>query len=142
MGSDGDNEKVQFLLEELGFDAAFNHKEESAKHALSKLCPDGPRCLLILDVYWDNVGGETLDAALANCNAFARIVASEMIMKSNESEPYGVKNFMTIVSKRIRIEGFIQANLRHLYWQVQSIIFMVDLRISWMKWGDFIARGN
>jgi len=41
VGSDGDNEKVQFLLEELGFDAAFNYKEESAKHALPKLCPDG-----------------------------------------------------------------------------------------------------
>jgi len=74
--------------------------------------------LLKVDIYWENVGGETLDAVLTNANIFARIIGCGMISDYASSEPYGVKNLMNIVSKRIRFEGFIQGDLRPKYWKV------------------------
>jgi len=124
VGSVGDDKKVEFLLNELKFDAAFNYKKESPKEALPRLCPQGIGTIqqyvdfLNVDIYWENVGGETLEAVLANANTFARIVACGMIGDYGRPEPYGVKNLMYIVSKRIRFEGFIQSDLRPLYWKV------------------------
>jgi NADPH-dependent curcumin reductase CurA len=70
------------------------------------------------DIYWENVGGETLDAVLDNANNFARFVGCGMISQYGQKEPYGVKNLMYMVSKRIRFEGFIQGDLRDKYWTV------------------------
>lgn len=68
VGSAGSDDKVKVLLEEAGFDAAFNYKTvESYNKALSEYCPNG------IDIYFDNVGGEMLDAALAHMNDFGRI---------------------------------------------------------------------
>lgn len=89
--------------------------------------------MLSLDIYWENVGGETLEAALANCNTFARIPACGMISSYGQSEPYGVKNLMMVVSKRIRFEGFIQGDLRSQYWTVHPLIFKIKCRPFWMK---------
>jgi NADPH-dependent curcumin reductase CurA len=74
-----------------------------------------------LDIYWENVGGETLDAVLVNANTFSRIVACGMISSYGKTEPYGVKNLMNVVSKRIRFEGFIQGDLRDQYWNVSPL---------------------
>jgi len=125
VGSAGDDKKVTYLLEELGFDGAFNYKKEKPSDALPRLCPDGigteaEEQMLKLDVYWENVGGETLDAVLVNANNFARIVACGMISSYGKTDPYGVKNLMLIVGKRIRFEGFIQADLRSQYYAVLS----------------------
>jgi NADPH-dependent curcumin reductase CurA len=79
--------------------------------------------LLTLDIYWENVGGETLEAALANCNNFARIPACGMISGYGKSDQYGVKNLMMIVAKQIRFQGFIQTDLRPQYWQVRPSYF-------------------
>jgi NADPH-dependent curcumin reductase CurA len=112
VGSAGEDKKVEFLLNELGFDAAFNYKKENPSDALPRLCPDG------IDIYFENVGGETLDAVLINANNFARIIACGMITTYGKEDSYGVKNLMKIVSKRIRFEGFIQSDLRDLYYAV------------------------
>jgi len=89
--------------------------------------------LLIVDVYWENVGGETLDAVLLNANNFSRFVGCGMISSYAKSETYGVKNLMQIISKRIRFEGFIQGDLRHLYWDVFSL--KINLTIGFLQ-GD------
>lgn len=73
IGSVGSDEKLDFITKELGFDAGTNYKKESAADALKRLAPDG------IDIYYENVGGETLDAALAAMNPWGRVVACGMV---------------------------------------------------------------
>jgi NADPH-dependent curcumin reductase CurA len=67
IGSVGDDSKVDFLTKELGFANAFNYKKEGYAEALQRLAPDG------IDIYYDNVGGEALDAALTAMKQYGRI---------------------------------------------------------------------
>ncbi|MEO6045052.1 MAG: NADP-dependent oxidoreductase [Tepidiformaceae bacterium] len=102
VGSAGSDEKVSLLTNELGFDAAFNYKTSDLEEALDKTCPDG------IDVYFENVGGEHLQAALNHMNPFGRISACGMISQYNNSEPMpGPDNLSTIVRQRLIISGFI-----------------------------------
>jgi len=73
IGSVGSDEKLEFITRELGFDAGFNYKIERAGEALKRLAPEG------VDVYFDNVGGEQLDAALEAMNERGRIIACGMV---------------------------------------------------------------
>jgi len=73
IGSVGSHEKLEFITRELGFDAGFNYKIERAGEALKRLAPEG------VDVYFDNVGGEQLDAALEAMNERGRIIACGMV---------------------------------------------------------------
>ena len=98
----GTDAKVAYLLDELDFDAAFNYRSvENIGAGLDQVCPDG------IDIYFENVGGEMLDAVLARINDSARIVACGMISQYNETEPYGVRRMGNIVGKRAKMQGFI-----------------------------------
>lgn len=102
VGIAGSDEKCRWLTDELGFDAAINYKSESVLEALKRHCPAG------IDVYFDNVGGEILDAALSLINMKARVVLCGLISQYNAVEPVpGPYNFVNILVKRARIEGFI-----------------------------------
>lgn len=104
IGSVGSDEKAEFITQELGFDAATNYKKESTSDALKRLAPNG------IDIYYENVGGEVLEGAIGAMNVHGRIVACGMISQYNakdNSERYGVKNLMEVVSKRITMQGFI-----------------------------------
>jgi len=103
VGSVGSQEKLDFITKTLGFDGGFNYKTEKPSEALERLAPDG------VDIYYENVGGEQLDAALNAMNVFGRIVASGMISQYNAKpeELYGVKSMMQVVAKRLTIRGFI-----------------------------------
>jgi len=103
IGSVGDDEKLDFIKTELGFDGGFNYKKENALDALKRLTPDG------IDIYYENVGGEQLDAALQHIRNFGRIVACGMISQYNlaPQNAYGVKGLMQVVAKRLTIRGFI-----------------------------------
>ncbi|KAG0208760.1 hypothetical protein BGX28_000381 [Mortierella sp. GBA30] len=101
VGSAGSDEKVEFLLKELKFDAAFNYKKGSILASLKTAAPEG------IDIYYENVGGETLEAALEVMNAHGRVVACGMISQYNTQTPYGVRNLTHIVTKRITMRGFI-----------------------------------
>jgi len=102
VGSAGRDDKVAWLKGELGFDAAFNYKTVGPlAAALAETCQSG------IDVYFDNVGGAMLEAALGAVNPHARIVACGMISQYNLAEPEGVKNLMAIVVNRVRMQGFI-----------------------------------
>ncbi|KAI5844024.1 hypothetical protein DFP73DRAFT_573565 [Morchella snyderi] len=104
VGSAGSDEKVAYLKSELGFDAAFNYKKESPAAALKKYAPEG------IDIYYDNVGGETLDAALDAAKSFARFVECGMISQYNKKsgdQQYGLKNTMNIIAKSLTVRGFI-----------------------------------
>ncbi|KAL6344149.1 hypothetical protein AAG906_031863 [Vitis piasezkii] len=109
VGSAGSKEKVDLLKNKLGFDAAFNYKEEHDLDAALKMyCPDG------IDIYFDNVGGKMLDIVLLNMRPRGRIVACGMVSQYNLEEPEGVKNLIQVIYKQIRIEGLV-FNYYHLY---------------------------
>jgi NADPH-dependent curcumin reductase CurA len=103
IGSVGSDEKLDYILNELGFDGGFNYKKESPASALARLAPEG------LNIYYENVGGEHLEAAIDAMNPFGRIVACGMISEYN-STPYPIKNLHSVVSKRIAMRGFIVAD--------------------------------
>ncbi|KAG0006517.1 hypothetical protein BGZ65_007134 [Modicella reniformis] len=101
VGSAGSDDKVEYLLKELKFDAAFNYKKGNILESLRAAAPEG------VDIYYENVGGETLEAALEVMKLHGRIIACGMISQYNTQNPYGVKNLVNIVGKRITMRGFI-----------------------------------
>jgi NADPH-dependent curcumin reductase CurA len=101
IGSAGSRAKTAWL-EELGFDAVFDYHGVAPREALRELAPDG------IDVYFDNVGGETLEAAIGALNRHGRIVACGSISGYNATEPPpGPRNLFMVVTKRLRMQGFI-----------------------------------
>ncbi|HVS64031.1 MAG TPA: NADP-dependent oxidoreductase [Thermoanaerobaculia bacterium] len=102
VGSAGSDEKVAHLTGELGFDAAFNYKERDLREAIAETCPDG------IDVYFENVGGRMLEAALAQMRPFGRIPVCGMISQYNATEPApGPRTLISIIPNRLRMQGFI-----------------------------------
>ncbi|MER7187607.1 NADP-dependent oxidoreductase [Streptomyces hyaluromycini] len=102
IGSAGSDEKVKLLVEEYGFDAAFNYKNGSVAEQLRAAAPDG------VDVYFDNVGGDHLEAAIGQLNRDGRIAVCGMISVYNSTEPVpGPKNLARLIQTRGRIEGFL-----------------------------------
>ncbi|WP_243790092.1 NADP-dependent oxidoreductase [Saccharopolyspora gloriosae] len=113
IGSAGSAEKVRHITEDLGFDAAFNYKDGPVREQLAQAAPDG------IDVYFDNVGGDHLEAALDEINDFGRIAACGAISVYNDTDPSpGPRNMFKIVKKRLNIRGFIvidHADLREKF---------------------------
>jgi NADPH-dependent curcumin reductase CurA len=101
IGSAGSEEKLAWLRE-LGFDAVFNYHERRAREALGELAPDG------IDIYFDNVGGDHLEAAIGALRLRGRVVACGSISRYNDVEPTpGPRNMFMVVTKRLRIQGYI-----------------------------------
>jgi NADPH-dependent curcumin reductase CurA len=102
VGIAGGAEKCRYVVDELGFDAAVDYKSENVVKALREHCPRG------IDVYFDNVGGEILDACLANLARRARIVICGAISQYNSTTGVrGPSNYMTLLVTRSRMEGFL-----------------------------------
>ena len=99
----GSAEKIQWLKHQARVDEAFNyHDTDDISATLAELMPDG------IDVYFDNVGGDHLEAAIDNMRDFGRIVACGMIAAYNDEAPQpGPRNLFKIVAKRLRVQGFI-----------------------------------
>jgi NADPH-dependent curcumin reductase CurA len=101
LGSAGSSEKVAWIRE-LGCDAAFDYRERSPREALADLAPDG------IDIYFDNVGGDHLEAAIGALRAYGRVVACGSISRYNDAEPTpGPRNMFMVVTKRLRLQGYI-----------------------------------
>jgi NADPH-dependent curcumin reductase CurA len=104
VGIAGGRAKCDWLTKEAGFDAAIDYKSEHVGDALSKHCPKG------IDVYFDNVGGEILDHALARLAFGARVVLCGAISQYNEIDnklPTGPRNYFNLVLRGARMEGFL-----------------------------------
>ena len=103
IGSAGSEEKVKWLIDQAGIDYAFNYKEvNDISDYLRKVCPDK------IDIYFDNVGGKHLEAALDNMKTFGRIVLCGMISQYNSSSPLpGPSNLMLAITNRLKLQGFI-----------------------------------
>jgi NADPH-dependent curcumin reductase CurA len=102
VGIAGGSEKCRLLIEEFGFDAAIDYKKEDVKAALKTHCPKG------IDVYFDNVGGDILDAALARLARGARVVVCGAISQYNNTEGMkGPANYMSLLVNRASMTGMV-----------------------------------
>jgi len=127
VGSAGSEAKVRYLIDELHFDGAFNYKEVDLDTALREHCPQG------IDLYFDNVGGEQLRAAITALNPFGRITLCGTISQYNNTAPQPAPdNLRLLPDKRILLQGFIVSD--HLgRWPefVQEVsAYMADGRIT------------
>ncbi|MCH8873106.1 NADP-dependent oxidoreductase [candidate division KSB1 bacterium] len=110
VGLAGTKEKCAWIQDDLGFDVAINYRTEDVPKTLAAACPDG------IDVYFDNVGGEILDACLKLMNFKGRIPTCGLISQYNATEPVpGPYNYVMIVMQRLRVEGFIVLDFAERY---------------------------
>jgi hypothetical protein len=101
IGSAGSPAKLDWIRD-LGFDAAFDYRERPVREALADVAPEG------IDVYFDNVGGDHLEAAIGALHTYGRVVACGSVSRYNDVEPApGPRNMFMVVTKRLRIEGYI-----------------------------------
>ncbi len=125
VGSAGSAEKVGKLLDDYGFDAAFNYKDGPVREQLAEAAPEG------IDVYFDNVGGEHLEAAIGALNVHGRAVLCGAIAQYNDtSAPAGPRNLVLAIGKRLRLEGMLVGD--HAALQPQ---FVAEVA-GWLKDGS------
>ncbi|KAL3157229.1 hypothetical protein ABBQ38_001466 [Trebouxia sp. C0009 RCD-2024] len=125
VGSAGTDEKVKLLKEKFAYDAAFNYKTcKDLTATLQELCPNG------IDIYFENVGGEMLEAVLDVCNKNARIPTCGMISQYNVPDKVGVRNLFQVIYKRLLIQGFIVGD----YLPTLGVQFKKDMS-QWLKEG-------
>lgn len=102
VGIAGGQEKCDYLVNELGFDAAIDYKNTDVKKGLKETCPNG------VDVYFDNVGGDILDDVLTRINLKARIVICGAISQYNNTTPVkGPSNYLSLLVNRAKMEGIV-----------------------------------
>ncbi len=129
VGIAGGSEKCRWLQEEAGFDAVIDYKQANVSEQIAAACPDK------VDVYFDNVGGDILEAALQHINLRARIVMCGGISGYNATEPVpGPANLMNIITMRARMEGFIVLN-----YMPRAGEAIADL-LQWISNGDLIYQ--
>lgn len=123
VGSTGSDDKAAWLRDEVGLDAVINYKTQDLAAALAQATPRG------IDVYFENVGGAHLDAALPRMNVRGRIPVCGMISTYNGGGE-GVKNLFSLIYGRIRMEGFVASDFAHL-----NAAFLADMT-AWLKAGQ------
>ncbi|MEU4212679.1 NADP-dependent oxidoreductase [Streptomyces sp. NPDC026206] len=135
IGSAGSDEKVKVLLDEYGFDAAFNYKSGPVAEQLKEAAPDG------IDVYFDNVGGDHLEAALGALNLKGRVTMCGMIAQYNATEATpGPRNMVNILAKRLRVQGMIVSDHEALRPQfVQEVGGWI--RSGELKYSETVVHG-
>jgi NADPH-dependent curcumin reductase CurA len=102
VGSAGSAAKVALLTERLGFDTAFNYRDGSLREQLQRAAPDG------IDVYFDNVGGEHLEAAIGALRRYGRVALCGAISAYNETQPPpGPRNLGLAITNRLSLRGYI-----------------------------------
>jgi len=139
VGSTSSLEKVKWLLDQARIDYAFNYKEvgeDNISSELRRVCPNG------IDIYFDNVGGRHLEAALDNMNVFGRIVLCGMISQYNVDNfsPTGTYNLFLAIRNRLKIQGFIVRDHYDMLDEFQSSMakWIGEGRI---KWKETIVEG-
>ena len=134
VGIAGGADKCRHVIEDLGFDACIDYKAGRLREDLKAATPNG------VDIYFDNVGGEILDTVLARMNPFSRLPVCGLISQYNASEPYGLRNFRSVLVNRIKIQGFIVFDMKEHHRQAVTEL------ASWLaegklKYRESIAEG-
>ncbi|QJR09709.1 Putative NADP-dependent oxidoreductase YfmJ [Usitatibacter rugosus] len=129
IGIAGGADKCKYVKEELAFDACIDYKSEDVKKALRTHCPKG------IDVYFDNVGGDILEAALANLARHARIVVCGAISQYNNAGPMkGPANYLSLLVNRARMEGMVVFDYADRYAEAAKEM------AGWMAQGKLKSR--
>ncbi len=129
VGIAGGKDKCEFVVNELGFAACIDYKNESVREGLKKHCPQG------VDVYFDNVGGEILDDVLTRINMKARIIICGAISQYNNTTPVkGPANYLSLLVNRARMEGIVVFDYADRYHLAAAEM------AKWMKEGSFKTR--
>lgn len=136
VGIAGGPDKCRFVVEELGFDACIDYKAGDVKAGLKEHCPSG------VDIYFDNVGGEILDAVLGRINRKARIIICGAISQyNNTGAVQGPKNYLSLLVNRARMEGMVVFDYADRYGQ--AIAEMAGyLKDGRMKSREDVAEGG
>ena len=128
VGIAGGPEKCRLVTEEYGFDAAIDYKAGQVAQSLRQHCPDG------IDVYFDNVGGEILEAALRNLARRARIVICGAVSQYNETQVRGPANYLMLLVARASMTGMLVFDYQDQYPQA-----MAELG-GWLREGKIVSR--
>ena len=129
VGIAGDAEKCRYVVEELGFDAAIDYKSQDVAEGLREHCPQG------IDVYFDNVGGEILDAALARLARHARVVICGAISQYNATGAMtGPSNYMSLLVNHASMTGFVVSDYGDRY------LDGVREMTGWLTAGELVSR--
>jgi len=129
VGIAGGPEKCRGLVEDLGFDAAIDYKAQDVSAALGEHCPNG------IDVFYDNVGGEILDAALAHLAKRARVVICGAISQYNATGAMkGPSNYMALLVQNASMTGFTMGDYIDRYMEA------VTEMGGWLASGRLISR--
>jgi NADPH-dependent curcumin reductase len=129
VGIAGGPEKCAWIVDELSFDAAIDYKSENVPDALRKHCPEG------VDVYFDNVGGEILDAVLARLARGARVPLCGAISQYNKMDSMrGPSNYMSLLVNRARMQGFVVIDYMSRYPEATREM------AGWIAEGKLVAR--
>ncbi|XP_060210564.1 2-alkenal reductase (NADP(+)-dependent)-like [Lycium barbarum] len=142
VGSAGTKEKVDLLKGKVGFDEAFNYKEEQDLDAALK----NPILVCIryfpdrIDIYFENVGRKMLDAVLVNMKLHGCIAVCGMISQYNLEQTEGVHNLFCLITKRIRMEGFIVPDYDHLYPKYSEMI-IPQIKVGKVVYVEDVAEG-
>ncbi|HWX55468.1 MAG TPA: NADP-dependent oxidoreductase [Verrucomicrobiae bacterium] len=129
VGIAGGAEKCRYLVQELGFDSAIDYKSEDVRKALQTHCPKG------IDVYFDNVGGDILDAVLTQIKLGARIVICGAISQYNNTTPVkGPSNYLSLLVNRASMKGMIVFDFAARYGQAAREM------AGWMAAGKLKSR--
>ena len=109
IGIAGGKHKCDYVVNELGFDGCIDYKNESVKRGIKRECPEG------IDVYFDNVGGEILDAALIFLKMGARVVVCGAISQYNEMSAKGPNNYLSLLVNRASMKGMVVFDFAEKY---------------------------
>ena len=129
VGIAGGAEKCSYIVAELGFDAAIDYKSEDVAAALAEKCPDG------IDIYFDNVGGEILDAALTRLARGARVIICGAISQYNATgELKGPSNYLSLLVNSATMTGFVVSNYYSRYGEAAAEM------AGWLSSGKLLSR--
>jgi NADPH-dependent curcumin reductase CurA len=129
IGIAGGPEKCRYVVDALGFEGTIDYKTEDVQRALREHCPDG------VDVYFDNVGGDLLDAVLRRLARGARVVISGAVSQyNNEGAMKGPSNYMSLLVNRARMEGFVVFDFADRYTEAAREM------AGWMAAGKLKSR--
>ncbi|MEV4346226.1 NADP-dependent oxidoreductase [Actinoplanes sp. NPDC049596] len=130
IGSAGSAAKVKHLIDDLGFDAAFNYRDEPVRKQLKAAAPDG------IDVYFDNVGGEHLEAAIGSLNKYGRVALCGAVAQYNDTEPPAApRNLALAIGKELNLRGYIVTNhgARMKDFATEMAGWLRDGKIAWQE---------
>src|SRR5260370_15641522 len=134
VGIAGGADKCRYVKDELGFDAALDHRSPDLGAALDEACPKG------IDVYFENVGGAVQHAVFPRFNDFARMIMCGMISEYNDTTPRPGPNLGAVIRKRLKIQGFIVGDQRHRYGEFRAMAAPL-VKSGQLKYREDIVAG-